>query len=304
MLNTFPMAGVLVPVPDGITHIYNDTKTLTGDLIAGDLILTDTTISTGGYRIYCKSLTMNGSTLQNDGSNASTSTGGFGGSIGSLGSGGDGGTWSVSNVAPSSLYTASLGGNGGRGGDGSAESGLAGGICGFNPPSSEVLGSPFSFSVFEYGYQMGLNSSLILTPRPIRGGGGGGQGGKPQAGSGNGGGGGGGGGVVLICCAGDVSMKQSIISANGGNGANGSTDPSYTSGGGGGGGGGAVLIRCNSLFIHGLADYGIQVRGGEPGETASAGGHGSYGNIYINTATNAYRYTGGDLGAGSDIALA
>lgn len=303
MLNTFPFSSFAVPVPSGVTQLYNTTKTLGGDLIAGDLILTDTTINTAGFRIYCKSLTMNGSTLQNNGSDGSNATGGAGGPLGSVGSGGAGGTFAISTVLPDDLRIASVGGSGGRGGDGSYSSGVAGGVCSFNPPAGDYVGYPYSFNVFTYGYQLSLSSTNVLTPRVVRGGGGGGFGGAPQAGSGNGGGGGGGGGVVLICCSGDISMKQSRIEVVGGNGADGSATAPYISGGGGGGGGGAIIIKCNSLFIHGLSNYGLIARGGVAGRTASPSGAGSYGNIYINTATNAYHYTGGDVGGSDDVAL-
>lgn len=304
MLNSFPFSGFIVPIPSGIVNIYNTTQTLTNDLIAGDLILTDTTLNTAGYRIYCKSLTMTGSTIQNNGSDGSSATGGAGGVAGTLGSGGDGGTFAISTVAPDNLYFASIGGSGGRGGDGSAGSGLAGGVATFNPPSGFKLGSPYSFTMFQYGYQMQLDSTTFtLITRSVRGGAGGGQGGGPVLGSGNGGGGGGGGGVILICCSGNVSMEDSKITANGGNGANGSNTPPYTSGGGGGGGGGGVLIRCASFFAKAAEFKGIQVRGGAAGTTASPSGTGSYGHIYINTATNAYHYTGGDLGGLQNVVL-
>jgi hypothetical protein len=94
-------------------------------------------------------------------------------------------------------------------------------------------------------------------------------------------------------------MNDSVIKVNGGVGGNGSNTPPYTSGGGGGGGGGGVLIRCNGLYIKAAANRGIQIRGGVPGTTESASGDGSYGHVYINTATNAYHYTGGDIAGGS-----
>lgn len=306
MINTFPFSGFAVPTPSHTLQLYNTTKTLTNDLVAGDLVLTDTTINTAGYRIYCKSLTMNGSIIQNNGSNASGATGGTGAPCGTVGGGGNGGTFAVSTVLPDNFYNAALGGYGGTGGNGTYDNGVVGGVTSFTPPSPDYSnGTQYSNTLFEAGYVLGINRTThALTPYVVWGGGGGGFGGPPTASTTYGGGGGGGGGVVLIGCSGNISLKQSKIQANGGNGGNGSDSPGYISGGGGGGGGGAVIIRCQSLFIKGLTDYGIHAAGGGAGSVAHVNGAGVYGQILINTPSNTYVYTSGPLGSSGDIALA
>lgn len=221
---------------------------LTRDVYYNNLTTNGFAITTNGYRIHARTLTISASgSIVNDGSAASASTGGAGAPAGSLGGGGTGGTYNVNSGVGDSLIN-SLGGNGG---DGDTISG------GTTTAPTASSGNVRSFQFAMIGWTVDRNTLSWL---PIRGG----AGGSASSTSPTSGGGGGGGGVILIAAR--TIVNGGAIHANGGNGAT-VAGPNN----GGGGGGGAIILIYHAYSGAGTITVNGGLAFGAPATSGSAG---------------------------------
>ena len=171
--------------------VWGTTKTLTSDLITGDLVLqAGYGILTNGHRIYCNNLTLLGNSyIACDGIGGSDYHGAAGGIAGSLGggiAGIDGSLAGSTIIPPVNATVGQIGGAGGQGGDASHTNGTSGISASFNIGSvninfgtdnnGQISLQPLLFnSGLVSGRSTVANQALIF---PISGGSGGGGGGS------------------------------------------------------------------------------------------------------------------------------
>ena len=258
---------------DGDGDIAGNT-TLTREMYYNDLTIRSTgVLSPAGFRIFVRGvLTIEaGGVIQDDGTSATTSTGGSGlGARGTLnsdsGAGGNGrnttGNGSGGANPTSQIFNNTSTPNGGGGGD--ATGGNVGGAASNVTIRTAVGGSIKNLTSASLGHCAAGNGVF----QPGGGGGGGGAGGcNVGTGTAVSGGGGGGGGSVCITCR--VLNSAGVIRANGGNGAAASgITGNGVAGGGGGGGGGWVSIVAGLVLAQGT----VQASGGTGGAGGGTGG--------------------------------
>ncbi|MBA7606442.1 hypothetical protein ES703_13590 [subsurface metagenome] len=228
--------------------MFYDTFTVT----AGD------TITTNGFRIYCKTKLVNNGTIEKIGGTGGAPTKAIG--SGAWGMGGDGGNGQPADTGGNGFAGESVeqGGAGGAGGD---NNGNSGGVGGTVTPTYGVRALPTALMPM---YIAGLSAFKIEG-----GGGGGGGANSPGGGEGEGpSGGGAAGGGFLIISAYEID-NNGTIQCNGGKGG----DASAGNSGGGGGGGGGCLI-----FVYEIAAWSTeQALGGAAGAKSGTGQDGTAG---------------------------
>lgn len=252
-------------ISDGSVTISVNTS-LTRDMYYNALVVnTGVTLTTAGYRIFARTVTINGTgKIDNSGTagtSASAGNGGAGGTAQSAGtlpaghSGQTGGNRSNGAASPGTAGTNStfnivnaagaLGGNGGAGSVGSAGTGGSAGTntSTINAPRNAVS----AFYLFDF-----TSATAVARYNINSGSGSGAGGGEGNGGLGGGGGGGSGasGGIVWICA--ETITNNGTISSLGGNGGAGESTAQTGSGGGGGGGGGngGAVILIYSTFVN------------------------------------------------------
>lgn len=298
--------------------------TLSRDMFYTSVTVTGT-LNTAGFRIFASvSCTVaNGGTLQNNGGNASTFTGGTGAAGGSLPAGingvsgpnggtgtnnptgnpGNTGTTGTSVTHAVGVAGTSNGGNGGNNGFGGSTAGAGGTVT---APSNSLHASVTGYLFYDGATQMSISASS--------GSGGSGASGFGRSGTdsggvgGKGGGAGGQGGVVWISAKAITINSGGVVQALGGNGGTGQVGGGASGGGGGsdggsggagggggsGGQGGVVFLKYSSFTNNGS----ILV-------TAGSGGNGGLGgngvDLYVGLGASG---TGGGAGnAGSIVQI-
>lgn len=274
--------------------IINVPTTLTSTQFYDSLVVKNTSLVAGGYRIFSKglvkvsrfgSIVADGAIGTDSGAGGGfAGVGGVGAPTAELGGGGNGGGNVDGNTPASgdiSPTLASLGGNGGNSNGGQATwifGNRASLIKRFEPIYSGIIQSLL------------FTSSWTTVSGIISGGGGGGAGNSGNKGLP----GGGGGGIVWIAADTIWLGNDSLISAKGGDGI-GYTTPGWDLDGGGGGGGGAILLFCNTLINDGGM---LDVSGGMGGvgnDAGVAGGNGINGIIVVFTPQGIQISTSGTL---------
>lgn len=245
--------------------------TMTQDINMVDLTLgPNVALETHGYRIYgLGTLTVGtNSVINNDGADATTSSGVTGTTQG----GGGGGAGGVN--AGGSNGAATVGSMGGPGGFGGI-AGAGAGSPGTNPALAGNLGNPGTSYAQWLGHVLGLSGGSP-TITSLTGGTGGGGGG---AGNGTGGTGGQGAGNIYISFPQISLANANNIRAQGGDGGNGTG--TQAAGGGGGGGGWVRIITVFVTVATGTIDAATCAPGGAAGsgvgtitQAPQAGGNG------------------------------
>jgi len=262
-----------------LTYNGGGTSTLTADIYATSITISNnTTLATGGYRIFCSGTLSieSGSKITGNGNAGSvggdpvTSTGGIGGAGGTKTSGfienvagsvGGAGASGANNGNPGIIGTSEtdcVGGNGSAGGAGgdapSTYTGGAGGGAGTATAANSQLKN-VTEAILMRNYII-ASSNLLNTAAGSGGGGGGGCNGGSNAGAG--GGGGGATGLIVLICAKTITNAGTIEAkgGKGGNGADVNNSNFEASGGGGGGGHGGVLILIYQTATVATTDVG------------------------------------------------
>jgi len=268
------------------------TSTLTTDLNATSITISNnTTLATGGYRIFCSGtisiesgskITGNGNDGGNGGNGIQNLAGGAAGTAGAATSGyissvagkagkiggyADAGVAGENGASPS----AAIGGNGSAGGAGGAGDQTAGGASSGGTGSSagiDLKNAIDSISLFDP-----TNASLINSAGGA-GSGGSGSGGSNYSAGGGSGGSGASGTPILICAK--VLTNAGTIESKGGAGGDGGDGDSLSNNAGGGGGGaggnGGVAVLIYQDVTLGSTDVTAGVGGtGGTGEGGSSG---------------------------------
>lgn len=251
---------------DGDVTISSNTS-LTRDMYYEDLTVTNSaTLTTAGYRIFAKTVTINaGAKINNSGGAGGNGTGGTGGTagaaaaagtmpgglagkIGGAGSGSGAGAGGTAGTNSTYNMNSNAGAGGGAGGAGPSGAGGAGSSGGtntstINPPRNIIS----AFYLFDFTSTTAVQRYLVNS-----GSGSGGGGGFGNPGTGGGGGGSGGSGGCVFIAAETITNAGSIWAkgGDGGAGANGAQDAGG-GGGGGGGNGGIVFLVYSSLTNNG-----------------------------------------------------
>jgi hypothetical protein len=208
---------------DGSANISSNT-TLSRDMYYRSLVVSGGAIlNTNGFRVCVRdrlALTGTGTSIQNNGGNASTSTAGSAGAAGSLlggfaGAAGAAGTVVVGSAgAQGSPATSTAGSVGGVGGAGGLEGANAGSAGGANVVPSAAAGGVACLQQLGCAF-----AARDLAAAQLVGGSGGGSG-AASTNTATGGAGGGGGGIVVIAARHITcpAVNSCTIQANGGNG--------------------------------------------------------------------------------------
>lgn len=299
-----PITTVYTPLAsdysDGNVTISVNTS-LSRDMYYDALVVnTGVTLSNAGYRIFARSVTINGTgIIDNSGGAGGTGTAGVdsnvgapaggtagaasstgtmpGGRAGQIGGAGSNGAAVGSNGIAGTNSTFNINSNAGAaGGAGGAAGGNGGGTAGAGGTNTSTVNPPrdivSSYYAFDFTSATAIQRYNANSGSGSGGGGGGAAGGFHQGGAG--GGSGGSGGMVFI--AAKTITNAGTIRANGGaGGAGGSTTGANSGGGGGGGGGngGVVFLIYATLTNTGT----ITASGGTGGNVGVGNGTGNNG---------------------------